>query len=125
MSSRRRRVNTSLIIDLLWLVLIEPVAQPRPSHRVASADWESARREDHDGDPARAGTPLVDVVAGVVVVDQPPELLALDALGLMCVHRDQTAVHFYLNVGMRREVVVPGRVAFGAGLRGYKDEVLS
>src|SRR6266576_5462197 len=103
MSSRRRRVNTSLIIDLLWRALIDRCGCVR-RHRTAylSVRVPSARREDHDWDPARTRAPLVYVVAGVVVVDQAPELLALGALGLVRAHRDQPAVDHDVDVGVGR-----------------------
>src|ERR1700680_1781582 len=92
------------------------VASASIAPRSLSVRAESARGEDHDWDPARTTAPLVYVVAGVVVVDQAPQLLALGALGLVCAHRDQPAVDLDFDVGVRRQVVVPGRVALGAGL---------
>ena len=75
--------------------------------------------EQHDRDDPLARPLLVHLVAVVVVVDQPPQFLALGALGLPRVNRDAPTADLDRDrIGMSAQVVIPGGMVVRACLGG-------
>jgi hypothetical protein len=94
-----------------------------PGRRTVAA--ASLPLEHDDWDDAAAGTPLVGLIPVVVVVDALPKLCTFSALDDARADLDAPTANLDGDrIGMRADVVIPGRMVLRAGLGGNDNEAI-